>query len=66
MQPIRLNGNKLMLSCVIFYGIPLTDLFLQLFWPFETCYEVWKEAAECYANDIQCCHDPMSNRGALL
>ena len=24
-----------------------------MFQPFETCYEVWKEAKECYTNDIQ-------------
>ena len=25
---------------------------MQLFRPFETCYEVWKEASERYTNDI--------------
>jgi len=26
---------------------------LQLFRPFETCYEVWKKVIECYTNNIQ-------------
>ena len=26
---------------------------MQLFRPFETCVDVWKEAEECYTNDIQ-------------
>lgn len=26
---------------------------MDLFQPFETCYEVWQEACNCYANDIQ-------------
>ena len=26
---------------------------IQLFRPFETCYDVWTEASECYRNDIQ-------------
>ena len=26
---------------------------IQLFRPFETCYDVWTEESECYTNDIQ-------------
>lgn len=34
---------------------------IQLFRPFETCYDVWTEASECYTNDIQRLYTVVSN-----
>ena len=34
---------------------------MQLFRPFETCVDVWKEAEECYTNDIQRLYIVVSN-----
>ena len=34
---------------------------MQLFRPFETCVDVWKEAEECYTNDIQRLYTVVSN-----
>ena len=34
---------------------------MQLFRPFETCVDAWKEAEECYTNDIQRLYTVVSN-----